>query len=128
MVSGTLVDQYIEDGARFLRKLDQAGYPFNAAFWYFNPESEKWQLAIATWVLDRFGPFQAYQKLSFVLPDSNVAFSLSDVTLLSPHDPLIRLLAELVKTGPDDIGGRWLPGGTINRVYVGDAYIYRMNV
>jgi hypothetical protein len=126
MVSGTLVSQYIDDGARFLRRLEEEGIPFSAAFWYFNPESEKWKLVIAAPVFDRSGPLQAYQILSSILPESSVGFQLSDVTVLRSRDPLIRLLAQMVKTGPKEIDARWLPGNTVNFVTVGDAYIYRM--
>jgi hypothetical protein len=121
-----LVEPYIEDGRRLIDALERAEFPISAALWYYFPESDDWRLVVASSLVDRLGPLQAYNQVQKVLATLPPDFSLSlkEISVVSPKRPLIQTLKGVVHVGPNEHGRR-LRQSTIDGQFVEDAYIYR---
>jgi hypothetical protein len=123
MATNLLVTDGIRQGERLLRALDSAPFPVTTALWYLSAET--WRYVLATPVVDRDGPREAYRQVNEVMRSNNIPMSLSDVTVVSPKDPLVALIGAAVHTGPTDVSGVRFTANTINHVFIEDAYIYR---
>lgn len=136
MVAKTLVDSDIRAGRRLIEKLD-AHMDVRAALWLYLPEAERWRLVVATPKVDAEGPRATYaavqevidaiQKESAEESSEQKLPALWDITVVSPSDKTIQLLASAVKTG-DQLQAIRFTGNAINGVFIEDALIYRMNV
>ena len=128
MVASALVDRKIERGRRLIKKLDDSRFPVTAAFWYYFPEAEQWRLVVASPTVDSQGRRAAYAEIHKIqrrgvrLPP----LSVSEITAVSPRDPLVKLLSSAIRTRPG-IAGIAFSGNVINGVYIEDAYIYRLS-
>jgi hypothetical protein len=122
-----LVDQDRQDGAALLRRLDEATFPVEAAFWWLDSESGKWSLILVTPLVETEGPREAYGQLTkLVLLGEPSLVDLERVTLVKPTHTLPQLLRVALRTGPTDIAGISFSRNTVNGVYIEDAFIYRL--
>jgi len=119
-----LVANSIDGGRKLLEALDRAGFPVNAAFWYLHEGT--WRFLIASSVVDAQGPMEAYRKVNGILQANVTGLNLSDIAVISSHDPRVRLLRTVAGTPPQAIIGVRFTANTINNVFIEDAYIYRM--
>ena len=123
-----MVDRKIERGKRLIKKLDDSRFPVTAAFWYYFPEAEQWRLVIASPTVESGGRHAAYteihriQRRGLRLP----LLSVSEITAVTPRDPLVKLLSSAVRTGPA-MAGITFSGNVINGIHIEDAYIYRLS-
>ncbi len=111
-----------------IEALDRAGVSVSAAFWFYEPEEERYRLVLATPVYDSDGPLEAYRVVQEVLDQlpANKRPSLTEINMVSPKNRIVQAIGKAVKTGPGIAGIRFARN-TINGVYVDDAWIYRSN-
>jgi hypothetical protein len=125
-----LVGENIRDGIRLIRALDSSGFPVEAALWFYVEDSDEWLFLLASSVVDRKGPKEAYAKIQSKLRqlrsrERSFGISLRQVSVLSPRNDLIRLLGTAIHA-ERGISGIRFRGNTINNTYIEDAYIYRI--
>src|SRR6266851_4590605 len=60
---GTLVEEQIGDGRRFVERFAADGNPVQAAFWVKTAEEGIWFLYVAAEIYDREGPAAAYRAV-----------------------------------------------------------------
>jgi hypothetical protein len=122
-----LVEKDIEEGRRLIEALDNAGFQVRAVLWFYFAESDEWRLIVASPLVEKKGPKGAYALIQAVLaqlsPPSKI--SLSEISVVSLEQDLIRLLKMAIQTGPD-ISGIRFTRNTVNNTFIEDAYIYRM--
>lgn len=122
-----LVEKDVEEGKRLIEALDNAGFQVHAVLWFYLAESDEWRFVVASPLVERKGPKEAYAfvqaVLAQLLPPSGI--SLEEISVVSPEYDLIRLLKVAIQTGPG-ISGIRFTRNTINNTFIEDAYIYRM--
>ncbi len=129
VVKEALSKEMIEAGSNLTRRLDETSFVVSASMWFFNVDSSSWRYIIASPQVDSNGVKNAYKKVQdtlATLSNGDGSISLRDITLISPNDPLIKLLKIVISTG-DGISGIRFSRNLINGVLIEDAYIYRLN-
>lgn len=129
VVKEALSKEMIAAGSNLTRRLDEAGFIVSASMWFFNVDSSSWRYIIASPQVDSSGIKDAYKKVQdtlATLSNSEESISLRDITLISPNDPLIKLLKIGMKTG-NGVSGIRFSRSLINGVPIEDAYVYRLN-
>ena len=127
-----LVGIDIEGGEKLVSNLEQAGLDIRAALWLYSSEPDKWELVIASPLVDQKGPKKTYIFIQSELanmksPDDPVGIDLEDISVLSPGHRLIEALLKMKKLYPTGTI-KWLNREVINGVYIEDAYIHRLKV
>lgn len=127
MGNSALVEGKIKDGEALLRELDNTGVEVKAAFWLYMPEPEEWRLKIAMPLVDSQGPRAAYVRIQEAIFETTekLALALSEISVVSPKDQLVKLLKPVIRTGRG-ISGIRFSRNTINGTFIEDAYIYRI--
>lgn len=125
LVKESLTDRMIAAGAELTRTLDRAHWPVVASLWLFEPESNQWRLILASPAVNEKGPLEAYRHVSDALRATTPKLSLDAISVVSPEDPLIRVLMSAYQTG-FEIEGRRVFRSAINGHFVDDAYVYRL--
>jgi hypothetical protein len=124
MVKTSLVEEDFQRGRQLIEKLEQTGFPVSAALWFYMSESDEWRLFIASPIYDAEGPRATYTRVQRVLsPDS---ITLDNISVISPEDQLIRLLGQVIQTGPSMKGIRFTRNA-IGGIFIEDAYIYKID-
>jgi hypothetical protein len=129
MYKGILVDKLIEDGARFLKTLEQRKFPIIAALWQHVAEDvaedDVWKLVIVSPVADKEGPLRAYMRVMEVLNElgDSTQLSVGDINVIRPNSAEFRELQTAIE-GPLR-GGIYGPGPSLQDTVFGDSYIYR---
>lgn len=123
---GVFVGPDIDTGRKLTKALERPPFSASASLWFYIPEASEWRLIVGTSLVDKKGPIQAYGELQKILRKEQIGLDLRYISLVSPQDPLIRLLRTALQTGPQMTEVRFT-GNTINNVYIEDAYIYRIN-
>jgi len=125
----TLVKEDEINGEELIKRLDDHGFPVDAAFWLYSTDSGVWRLMIASQVVDQKGPKGAYHLVQTVLakmpPDFGI--SLHNITMLSPKADLVKLFRSVIHTGPKAISRIRFTRNAINNTFIEDAYIYRVH-
>lgn len=127
MDKSALVERSVEAGKSLIAELDRrSSVPIRSAFWNYSDETG-WKLVLASPIVrDRRGLQNAYREVHKALstiPDTDL--SVSDVALVADTDPVVRLLAGAVSTGPTSLSRIRFKGNSINGVFIEDALIYR---
>jgi len=126
VVKEPLWPELMEAGKKLTQQLDTDGFPVHASLWFYIPDANQWRLLIASPIVDTEGPKKAYEGIRESLskdPTGFAGLSLQNITVLSPQDPLIRLLRFAVRL--PGIGSVRFTRNRVNNVYIEDAYIYR---
>ncbi len=129
-----LVEYDLEAGEKLIGKLDQQDFPFVAALWFFDPDAEDWRFIIATELVQTLGPLKTYERLHPFLAEfqefshlTATGLTPKNVTVVSPTNDLIRLLASTIQTKPGpDVSHIRFTNNAINGILIEDAYIYRL--
>jgi hypothetical protein len=127
----TLVERDFLDGEILIKELDKTRFNVHSAFWLYNTEEDNWRLIIASKVADFSSPKKAYSHIKRVLKSlemkgRKLGFSLDNISVVSPHHPLIRILSVALSTQPDAVVGRRFSRNRIGNSFIEDAYIYRI--
>ena len=128
MVETQLTPALIQEGAALVEGLDKAGVSPDAALWLYFPDIQAWKLLLAEVKVGPEGPREVYrsvQKTLQALRNQVTHLSLEDVVLAKPDEPLIKLLAQAIATGPG-INGIRFTRNVVNGTLIEDAYIYRL--
>jgi hypothetical protein len=127
MAKEILVNEYIDEAINLIAELDNSGFIIDSALWYYFGEAEEWRLIIATPNVDKDGPLTTYSIINTVVKDKNIFIHtpLRKLTVVSPHDPLIKLLKMAIRTGPS-ISRIRFQNNFINNTQIEDALIFRL--
>lgn len=127
MVKETLVEEYIIDGINLINELETNNIHVQAALWFYLTEPEEWRLLIATAIFDEEGSTNTYRRLFDLIRNRNItiSFPLSRITVISPNDPMVRLLRNAISTG-GGISRIRFQNNVINNQLIEDALIYKM--
>ncbi len=91
MDQGTLVEEKIDDGRRFVERFAADGNPVQAAFWVKTAEEGIWFLYVATEIVDRDGPAAAYRAVHASLRKlGKSSVSSSEIKIISPNNPIAK--------------------------------------
>lgn len=101
MDQGTLVDEQITDGRRFVERFAADGNPVQTAFWVKTEEAGLWFLYVATEIFDRDGPAAAYRAVHQSLRklDKSTVAS-SEIKLISPNNPIAKDVLAILDRNP----------------------------
>ena len=123
-----LVGPNLAAGRDLVQYLDTTEFAVHSALWLFLPETAEWRLVIASPFVEKRGPTAAYRFLQAALKKTRGEardLRVSDITAISPSDPLIRTLSTAMTTGPGIAGIRF-SRNVVNGAFIEDAYIYRL--
>ncbi|PPQ28439.1 hypothetical protein CCS01_24185 [Rhodopila globiformis] len=124
-----LTRKMIEQGAAFVRALEQDDVTILAAFWYLEAEFGRWRLFIATPDIGRIGWQELYGKAHVILDRfaPEPAFKTYDVGILGPNRRIFQTVSEVVTTGPE-LGGERFTNQIANGELVDDIYVYKQTI
>jgi hypothetical protein len=106
---GTLVEEQIHDGRRFVERFAADGNPVQAAFWVKTAEEGIWFLYVATELFDRDGPAVAYRAVEASLQKLGPSgLSGSAIKVIGPHNPIAKDVLAIMGRHP----GRLATGST----------------
>lgn len=129
MVKTSSVETDIADGRRLIAALMQMNSHFHvqAAFWLYRPEAMEWRLVVATPLVDKRGPFNAYSEIQGILRTiaPPLSISMQDISVVSPDDKLVSVLRKAANIPPGAPGVR-VGRSRVDDTYVDDAYVYRV--
>ncbi len=122
MDQGTLVEEKIDDGRRFVERFAADGNLVHAAFWVKTAEEGIWFLYAATELFDRDGPAAAYRAVHASLRKlGNSSVSSSEIKVVSPNNPIAKDVLALMGRHP----GRVATGSrTLGSIAVEQTIIY----
>lgn len=126
MVKTELVEAARIAGRDFLLRLDAARLNVVAAFWHFDFDREDWFYVIASPMVNELGATEFYTSLHPIWQEHR-DLDWTKLHALRTSDKLVQILNSVGHTGPGIHGivhERWVVKGT----FVGEAYIYRMNL
>lgn len=130
MAPRILVDSQIECGKQLIQELDARSVRVDAAFWMFNADSQGYQLIIGSDDVDSQGARPLYREIQEALkalpPDQRVSFS--DIMATANTTSVVTTFSTSIRTSPEAIESIRVSNRPVNRQWIDDAYIYRMNV
>ena len=129
MVKEGLSPSIVSDGAALSGKLDESQWSVSAAFWFYLPDANGWQLLIASPEVETKGPRESNAVIQKGLSDlvpAPAALSLDDIGLMPSNHPLVALPSSFIATGKS-ISNIRLSQNMINGQFIDDALTYRMN-
>jgi hypothetical protein len=119
---GTLVEERIDDGRRFVERFAADGNSVQAAFWVKTAEEGIWFLYVAAELYDREGPAAAYRAVDASLRKlSKSSLSGSEIKVIGTKNPIARDVLAIMGRHP----GRLATGSTIlGSMAIEQAIIY----
>jgi len=125
---GSLVEEQIGDGRRFVERFAADGNPVSAAFWIKTAEEGIWFLYVATDMFDRHGPAAAYRAVHSSLQKlGKSSVSSSEIKVISANNPMARDVLALMTRAPERLATR-RGSRTLGLVAVEEIYIYPPHV
>ena len=125
VVKETLTEEMKSLGASLTRKLDEAGWPIVAAFWYYESDFNRWKLMLASPRVTSEGSRDLYMAIIHALDALHQSRTNSNVRVVAPDHHVVRALASAFQTGWT-ITGIPFSRQAIDRSMIEDAYIYRV--
>jgi hypothetical protein len=119
-----LTDADVEFGKKLCHELDTSRqFPVRGMLWLLEGE---WHLVIASEIVDKVGPRDAYRKLAEIVPPDPIdSAQLLKAELISPKTPLYEALRSMfAQTPPSRIAGARLASSQVGGMYIEDAYFY----
>jgi hypothetical protein len=126
MVTGPLVDRYVDAGRRFVSYLDAEGVEAPTALWLFRNDRDSWKLILAVPQAEN-ELRQAVHRVLEVFRRHEAALAplrSDDIAVKSPSDRLMRALRERVQDASTAAEVR-VTGSPVGGVWVEDALLYR---
>lgn len=103
---------------------DNREFPISGMLWLFEPGAGQWHLLIASPVVDKIGPrdaYRAFAKITKRIPGSGD--QLLRIELVSPKHPLYEALRSVFGQATSVEGAR-LGNSYVGGMYIEDAYLY----
>lgn len=123
----TLTPSDLEFGKALVAALKQEGFPLRGAFWFYDENSDDWNLVVVTDQVDRIGPRKTYLQLSKVTKAIAASdFQLLRVTVWSPKHPVYQALSSVFAQTASVEGAR-LRHTMVNGLHISDAYLYEIH-
>jgi hypothetical protein len=120
-----LVNADIESGRRLVEALDRDGYDLAAAFWFYEPNAERWRLKI---VPHRKVSGDPRDELIRIVRANNSLgggkVNTGALEVVSKDAPLVQALGRIARVS--GIGYVRLKQNAVNGIYIDDALVYRM--
>lgn len=130
VVKESLDEALIGDGAALVQALDDAGWTVSAALWLYSPDASRWRLLIASPLVERHGPREAYagiQRALNGLDRGDAGLALDDVMVVGRDHSLVHVLRTAIRTGPGPALSRVrFARNVIDGHFIDDALIYRI--
>ncbi len=129
MVEKILVDREIAAGESLLKELDKRKVAVTAAFWFYEPEYERWRLVIAMPLCDKEGPIVAYdllQKALDKLPKDR-RLELTDINAENTKNTVVQALCKMIQIAPGS-GNLRVSRSSVNGIFIDDAVVYRTSI
>ncbi len=123
-----LVDRLVDSGQSFIKFLDDVGIRPRSALWRRRPDSEDWELVLATSTAGAKGPRAAYEEVLTVYRQHEAELEplrADDLVVVELDHPLIRLHLVIFNTGPG-ISRIESSGNAVNGQLLPDSLIYRL--
>jgi hypothetical protein len=122
-----LVGFEVENGAKILQILDDAGLQTKVALWAFLGEYDEWRLVLSSRKFDDGSLRDAYGLLHQALDAVGFPLELTPtVVILRTSDPFIKALRKIFgKT--KSVEGMRLGGQTLGNRFLDDAYVYSIS-
>lgn len=124
-VTTGLTPEDVEFGRKLWQELGTPAsrFPVRGMFWLLEGD---WHLVIASEIVDKHGPRDAYRELDKVVHvpprDSSI---LSKIDLISPKSPLYEAFRRLwANTPAERVEGRRLASSQVAGMFVEDVYFY----
>jgi hypothetical protein len=110
--------------------LDDAGLSPSAAFWFYYPDAEIWNLVLAgtQYSAAQGSPTDPYRRIASVISKvipPVAAVSIADIKTVEENDPLLTALRTMLHTGPA-LSSIRLTNNFINGIHIADALVYRL--
>ena len=128
MVARPLVESDIEQGARLLRALDEAGIPIDVAYWFVSPEWGDWWLVLGTPLADGTDARTSRLRIIEILRSlDNVEYLMDKLGIVGLDDRWIRALRRAIGDNLPRPGYRLGPFYAED-MEVLDSYVYRLSL
>ena len=127
VVREPLLEAMIESGRRLIGLLDTSKFDIIAALWLYTSSAGEWRLVLATPLVEDRGPQPIYERIRSVLhehADQVPGLSLSNISVVSPEEALVKALRTAIKTDKSLHSIRFTRN-RINDLFIEDALIYR---
>lgn len=127
MVESTLTEEMIKNGKELILRLEDSDVRPDAAFWFYFPDNEDWNLVLAEVKVGKLGARQVYQGIQTIISqfsDKLGELSLDNITFAKPDAPIVELLRVAMGTG--ELSGIRFTNNVVNGTFIEDAYIYRL--
>ncbi len=112
-----------EAGKTLVERLDPL-FDVRAALWILESASERWRLLLGIKEVDSLGRKRVYQRVQTRVRGIP-HLSLSDVEVISPDDPFLKVMRRTITTGKK-LTKVHLSGNVANGRQVEDAFVYRL--
>jgi hypothetical protein len=115
----------MEDGAKLVGRLKEAGFPVTTSAWIKESDGGRWHLYVVSPAQERLGPLKGYRRVLAVMEQqpSPFAVGFTDVKLIGTTDPVAKALTAV----RDSISGRrgaWFQGSRLGELEIDAAYVY----
>lgn len=131
-----MVNDQLENGARFLEILAANGYDIRVAFWVKEADDERWFLYVGSPLVDEKGPASAYDfAIQIMRGHPDLRIDLFDVKMVGMKDSMAAAVQNVTKPKVVDAqfaipsakpyaGPTWYRGPALGGVSIDGAYIY----
>jgi hypothetical protein len=117
----------VENGAKILRTLDDAGLQIKVALWAFLGEYDEWRLVLSSRKFNDGSLQDAYGLLHEALDAAGFPLELTPtVVIFRTTDPFVKDLRKIFGKAKS-VEGMRLGGQTIGKRYLDDAFVYRIS-
>jgi hypothetical protein len=123
-----LLPEVIDEGRRLIQALHASRYEFDAVYWLFKSETQRWKLMIDSPIRERDGAVPAYSRLRTVCDamDPPLRIKSDDIALTVSGDRLVKALRkrfDFKKAKDDEVIER----EGLDGEYFEAAYLYQLS-
>lgn len=120
LVKDALTDRMVTAGQIFTDALVQSGWPFVAVFWFYDWESNRWRLVVASSKAEK-NITESLGELYAILESSEAALTFFTLRLLPPDNQYVQEILGITRNG-------YMPRDrAIRGPLVEDSYVYVVN-
>jgi hypothetical protein len=119
---GTLLEEKIAGGRRFLERFAADGNPVQSAFWVKTAEEGIWFLYVVSDIFDRDGPAAAYRAVHASLQKlGKTVVASSEIKVIGPNNPIAKDVLEIMDHHPHPYSVSW---GALGSLGVEEMHLY----